>query len=87
MIQLNQKINPLPVDIVTGKTLQKALIQKESHNLRNYVSQIASPAFRASSVKSTDNPPGVETCCFTNGRNNTVATPSTTSSSHRASFN
>jgi len=84
MIQLHQKVNLL---VVTGKTLQKALLQKESHKLGNYVSQTPSSAFRASSVELTDNPPGVETRCFLNGRNNTVATPSTSSSSHRASFN
>lgn len=84
MIQLHQKVHPL---MVTGKTLQKAFVQKESHDLGNYVSQSTPHEFRASHVKVTNDPHGVETRCFPNGINNVVATPSTSSSSHRASFN
>ncbi len=84
MIQLHQKVDS---PMVTGKTLQQALLQKESLHLGNYVSQTPSPAFRASSVELTDNSPGVETRCFLNDKNNAVATPSMFSSSHRASFN
>ena len=72
MIQLQQKVNSI---VVTGKTLSKALLQKESQQLGTYVSQKSTHAFRASSAKATNDPPGVETHCFTNRTNNAVARP------------
>jgi hypothetical protein len=84
MDKLHWQVNS---NLVTGKTLSKALLQKESQQLGNYVSQKSSHASRASSAKATNDPPGVEARCFMNNINNAVATPSIPSSSHRASFN
>ena len=84
MIQLQHKVYSI---VVTGKTLSQALLQKESQQLGNYVSQRHFHASRASSAKAVNDPPGVESRCFTNDKNNAVNTPSVPSSPHRASFN
>jgi hypothetical protein len=72
MNQLQHKVNSI---VVTGKTLSKVLLQKESQQLGTYVWQKSAHASRASSAKATNDPPGVETYCFTKSTNNNVATP------------